>query len=174
VAGTDFDQIILSGGSLLLGASANLEMRFTGSASEPNFDDLFWYFPHTWRIALLDGGSNPGFSNFGRIGNATYAAGRFTTTADGSGILLTYTPSTQPVAMPPRMTTVVLDVSGRVTVYYMNTFPGTNYVLSYSTNLTSPNWFIVGSKTATAWDDSQTDNSATGDQRFYRVYYVTP
>jgi hypothetical protein len=64
--------------------------------------------------------------------------------------------------------------TGSVTVYYTNTWPGSNYVLSFNTNLNSPNWFTAGNKTATGTTDSQTDNSATGDQRFYRVYYATP
>jgi hypothetical protein len=58
-----------------------------------------------------------------------------------------------------------------VTVYYTNTLPGTNYILSYNTNLNSPIWFIAGSKLAVGTGDSQTDNSATDSQRYYRVYH---
>ena len=61
-----------------------------------------------------------------------------------------------------------------VTVNYTNTLPGTNYVLTYTTNLSTTNWFIAGTKTAAGTSDSQTDNSATSSQRYYRVYYVTP
>jgi len=52
--------------------------------------------------------------------------------------------------------------------------PGTNYVLSYNTNLNSPTWFTVSSKTAAGTGDSQTDHAANSSQRHYRVYYTTP
>jgi hypothetical protein len=115
----------------------------------------------------LSGGSNPGLSNFGRINNGTYAAGRFTTMADASGILLTFTPN----AAPPRITTITGAGTGIATVYYTNTLPGSNYVLSYNTNLNAPNWFPAGSKQAAGTGDSQTDASATNRQRYYRVHY---
>ncbi len=170
VAGTDYDQIVISGGTLALGALATLDLQFTGSATAPALSEPFWQSPHTWRIVLLSGGSNPGSSNFGRIRNGTYAAGKFTTTADASGILLTYTPN----IAPPRITEIVGAGTGSVTVFYTNTLPGTNYILSYNTNLNSPNWLPAGSKTAAGTGDFQTDNSANGPQRQYRVYYVAP
>jgi autotransporter-associated beta strand protein len=170
VAGTDFDQIVLTGGPLALGTLATLDIQFTDSATAPNVSEPFWQSPHTWRFILLSGGLNPGSSNFGRIKNGTYAAGKFTTTADASGILLTFTPS----VAPPRITAVTGAGTGSVTVYYTNTLPGTNYVLSYNTNLHSPNWFTAGSKTAAGTGDSQTDNSATSGERYYRVQYFQP
>jgi len=96
VAGTDFDQIVLTGGTLALGGSGTLYIGFTGSATAPTFSDPFWRSSHTWRIILLSGGSNPGSSNFGRIKNGNYPAGDFSTTADPSGIVLTYTPNPAP------------------------------------------------------------------------------
>ncbi len=170
VAGTDYDQIVLTGGTLTLGTQATLDLRFTGAAPAPNASEPFWQTPHTWRIIMLSGGSNLGASNFGRIKNGTYAAGQFTTTTDAAGILLNFTPS----VAPPRITDVTGIGTGNVTVTYTNTLPGTNYVLSYNTNLNSPNWFPAGSKTAAGTGDFQTDNSANGNQRHYRIYYVTP
>ncbi len=168
VAGTDFDQIVVSGGTLALSTQATLDIRFIGSATAPNFSDPFWQSVHTWRIILLSGGSNPGSSNFGRARNATYTAGKFTTTVDASGILLTYTPN----AAPPRMTEIIGAGAGSVTVHYTNTIPGTNYTLLYTTNLNTPTtWFPLGSKTATGTGDFQTDTSPATTQRYYRVYY---
>jgi fibronectin-binding autotransporter adhesin len=170
VAGTDFDQIVVSGGALALGSSATLDIRFTDSASSPTVGNPFWQSAHTWRIILLSGGSNPGSSNFGRIKNGNSVAGDFTTTADASGILLTFTPSGIIAVTPPHITTIANGGNGSITITYTNTLPGTNYVLSYNTNFDTTNWFTAGSKTASGTSDSQTDNSATNSQRFYRIY----
>jgi hypothetical protein len=147
-----------------------LDVRFTGSAGTPNFDEPFWRSPHAWRVILLSGGSNPGSINFGRVKNGSYPAGNFTTSADASGILLTFTPN----AGPPRITSITGAGTGSVSVNYTNTLPGTSYTLVYNTNLTTANWYPVGTKSATGTGDSQTDNSATGNQRYYRVYYFKP
>ena len=93
VAGTDFDQIVLTGGNLILGAQAALNIQFIGSATAPSASTPFWQSAHTWTIMAMSGGSNPGPSNFGNLKNGSYAAGNFTTAADGSGnILLTFQP----------------------------------------------------------------------------------
>jgi len=59
-------------------------------------------------------------------------------------------------------------------VHYINTLPGTSYVLSYSSNLGATNWYTAGTKTAAGTSDSQTDSAATNSQRLYRIFYVTP
>jgi fibronectin-binding autotransporter adhesin len=169
-AGADFDQIVLTGGTLTLGPSANLHLRFIGAAAAPDIGEPFWQQPHTWRIVSLNGGANPGLSNFGRIPNGSYAAGNFTTTADATGILLTYTPT----LAPPRITAILGAGTATVAVHYTNTLPGTNYILACATNLNSPNWFTVGSKIAPDTSDFQSDHPAAGGQRYYRVYYVMP
>ena len=172
VAGTDFDQIALSGGALALGGQATLDIRFTGSASAPNAGTPFWQSAHTWTVIALSGGSNPGPANFGRVKNGTYAAGNFTTAADGSGnIVLTFTPSIAPPVTSPRITAITNAGPGAVTVRYTNTLAGTNYTLAYKTNLSMTNWYPAGTKAAPGTTDSQTDSSATNSQRFYRVYY---
>ena len=168
IAGTDFDQIVLTGGTLTLGASANLDIRFTGSASVPNANDPFWQTAHSWTVISLSGGSNPTSSKFGRIKNGSYAAGNFTTTATASGILLTYTPS-----VPSRITSVAVG-AGSFTMNYTNTVSGKTYFLVSCTNLNSPVWFTAGSKTAGGTADFQSDNFSTNGQRYYRIYYVAP
>jgi fibronectin-binding autotransporter adhesin len=174
VPGADFDQIVLTGGALALSPQANLDLRFTGAATPPDAANPFWQTAHSWTVLALSGGANPGAANFGRLQNANHAAGRFTTAAHGGGIVLTYTPSLAPAPTAPRITGLTNDGAGLVTVSYTNTLPGTNYVLSYSTNLGLTNWLPAGNKTATGPSDSQTDSSATNGQRYYRVYYVTP
>jgi autotransporter-associated beta strand protein len=173
VAGTDFDQIVLTGGTLALGNQATLDIRFTESATAPDAGNPFWQVPHTWTIVSLNGGSNPGSSNFGRIKNGSYAAGNFTTAAGVTGITLTYTPSGVPMAPRPVIARITSS-TGTATVNYTNTLPGVSYILSYRTNLNTTNWFTAGSKAALGTSDSQTDNAATNTQRYYRVYYVTP
>lgn len=171
VAGTDFDQIVLTGGTLALGTEAVLDIRFIGSATRPGDGNLFWQSPHSWTLIRLNGATNPGPSNFGHVLNGRSCAGMFTTAPTGNGIVLTFTPL--PPALAPRVGTIS-GGPGSVTVNYTSTLPGTNYVLSYRTNLITANWFAAGSKTAAGTSDSQTDNSATGNQRYYRVHYKAP
>ncbi len=64
--------------------------------------------------------------------------------------------------------------SGSVTVSYSNTIAGKDYVLQYTTNLGSPSWVAVSTNTAAGPTDAQTDNTANGARRFYRVYHVAP
>ena len=172
VAGTDFDQIVLTGGTLALGAQANLDIRFIGSATAPNSSNPFWQSAHTWTLISLSGGSNPGASNFGQVNNGSYAAGNFTTSLDGNGgIVLTFAPNVTPPVTHPLIMSITRGGAGTMTLNYTNTLPGTNYVLSYTTNLSATNWSTSGTKTAAGTSDSQTDSSATDHHRFYRVYY---
>ena len=172
--GTDFDQIVLTGGNLVLGGPSTLSIRFIGSATAPNASVAFWQSAHTWTIISMSGGANSPPSNFGSVQNGSYAAGSFTTSVDASGnVLLTFTPNVAPPVALLRITLITNTGPGSVTVSYTNTLPGTNYVLSYRTNLSTTNWFTAGSKTAAGTSDSQADSSVTNRQRFYRVYYST-
>lgn len=83
----------------------------------------------------------------------------------GSGV----TPIQQPV-----ITSISGVGSGSVTVNYSNTIAGKDYVLQYATNMGAPAWVNVSTNTASGPTASQTDNTATGNQRYYRVYYVAP
>jgi fibronectin-binding autotransporter adhesin len=175
--GTDFDQIVLTGGNLALGGSSVLQIRFTGSATAPSSADPFWQADHSWKIISLSGASNPGNTTFPAIdGTNGITAGSFAVSANATGVFLNYTTaSTTPTATPARITAITGAGTTSVTVFYTNTIPGTNYVLSYSTNLASTNWFTAGTKPAAGTSDSQTDSPPAGaPRRFYRVYYVTP
>jgi hypothetical protein len=71
----------------------------------------------------------------------------------------------------PRMTSIT-RAAGAATVSYTNTIPGTTYTLEYRTNLTADNWQPVGTQPAPGDSASQTDSTAGGDQRYYRVSYL--
>ena len=174
VDGVDFDQIVLTGGILALGAQSTLDIRFIGAATAPDASNPFWQTAHSWTIISLNGGNNPGASNFGRIKNANHAAGNFTTTASASGIVLSFTPTIVISPTPPRITAIASAGTDVTTVSYTNTWPGTNYLLSYLTNLISTNWFPAGNKTATGTSDSQNDNAATNRERYYRIQFLKP
>ncbi len=175
--GSDFDQIVLTGGNLVLGGSAALEIRFIGSATVPSGSDPFWQQNHSWKIIALNGGSNPGNTLFSTItGTNGLTAGTFSLSADASGVYLNYTTAAPPPPLlRPTITAITGAGSGTVTVHYTNTIPGTAYVLQYSTNLATTDWYDTATNTASGTSDSQTDNPLPGtSRRFYRVYYVAP
>src|SRR5207248_99259 len=63
--GTDFDQIVLTGGNLTLGGSSTLLLKFIGTATTPTPTDPFWQVPHTWTLITISGqAANPGLSKF--------------------------------------------------------------------------------------------------------------
>jgi autotransporter-associated beta strand protein len=175
--GSDFDQIVLTGGDLVLGGASVLEIRFTGSATVPSLSDPFWQANRTWKIVALNGGSNPGNTVFAAItGTNGITAGTFSVSADAAGVYLHYAASAPPPALlRPVITAITGAGTGAVTVHYTNAMPGTDYVLQYATNLAAPAWVNVATNTAAGSTASQTDNPPPGaPQRFYRVYFVTP
>ncbi|MGZ5545894.1 MAG: beta strand repeat-containing protein, partial [Limisphaerales bacterium] len=89
-AGVDYDQLTISGGSLVLGGSSKLALSFPGDVSAPSLSDPFWQYSHTWTIVKLAGGSNPGNTTFSSIINPTNAAGYFTTSVSGGNVLLKF------------------------------------------------------------------------------------
>jgi fibronectin-binding autotransporter adhesin len=171
VAGIDYDQVALNGGTLAIGSQASLALRFVGSATAPDAANVFWQSAHTWVVIALHGGSNPGASNFGRLKDANYAAGNFSTAADVNGnITLTFTPTPPVPSTPPTISSITNSAPGTVVVRYTNTLAGASYTLAYKTNLSNTaGWYPAGSKTAAGTSDSQTDTSATNNQRYYRV-----
>jgi hypothetical protein len=169
--GTNFDQIVLTGGSLTLGGSSTLSINFIGTATAPISSDPFWQSVRTWTIISASGAA----SNFGVIQNGSYPAGSFTTSVNGSGIVLTFTPNAAPAVIPPLITSIVGAGTTSVAVNYSNTLAGTNYVVQYRTNFTSTNWTSLSPVQAVGSTSSSTDSPAIGEtNRFYRVYYVTP
>ncbi len=100
--GVNFDQISLTGGSLVLGGASKLSIRFTGTATAPDISNPFWQSSHTWTIASLSGSAtNPGASNFSTVENGSYPAGNFTTAVDGGNVLLSFAPNPGGCQSPP-------------------------------------------------------------------------
>lgn len=163
-AGSDFDQIAVTGGNLTLGAASKLSINFTGTATTPTGSDPFWQTAQSWTIVSLAGGSNPGGSNFGSLSNATYAAGSFSTATNGSGeIVLTFTPS----ASAPVFATPVL--SGGTVTFSWSANNGSSYEVQYNTNLLTTNWFVLTNVTATGSTAAANDTTSGNPQRYYRV-----
>jgi autotransporter-associated beta strand protein len=92
IPGTDFDQIVLTGGELQLGGSSQLVLAFAGGTA-PNSGNPFWQASRSWTIINLSGGANSANASFAVIANASYNAGNFSTSVGGGGsIILTFTP----------------------------------------------------------------------------------
>jgi autotransporter-associated beta strand protein len=86
-AGSDFDQLLLTGGTLTLGGSSELTLGFLGA--DPDSVNPFWESNHSWTIINSTGATAIG--NFSAITNGAYSDGAFSTTANGSGVVtLTY------------------------------------------------------------------------------------
>jgi len=87
VAGTDFDQVLLTGGNLTLGGTSLLTLDFSLlGVGDPNSSNAFWQTNHSWTV--IDGtgsATNIGSTNFSQITDPTFADGSFTTNSDGNG-----------------------------------------------------------------------------------------
>ncbi len=94
--GVDFDFVKLTGGDLVLGGQSTLTLVFDllPEYQRPGYatPDPFWTSNHSWKI--IDTTSNPDNTNFVNLVNASFSAGRFTTTvgtdADLGHIFLNY------------------------------------------------------------------------------------
>jgi autotransporter-associated beta strand protein len=164
--GADFDQIVLTGGTLTLGGSSVLSIRFINAATGPDASMAFWQSSRSWTIVSASGAS----STFATIQNGSFAAGTFTTSAQAGGIVLTFTPAAAGGVPRPVITSITGAGTTSVMVNYSNTLAGTNYTLQYKTNLSSANWSNVSTAAAGGSTASQTDHPPAGDRtRFYRV-----
>jgi hypothetical protein len=164
--GSSYDQISLTGGNLVLGGASTLSLQFTGSASAPNSSVPFWQTRESWRIISFGGSAaNPGNTTFASISNGVYAAGYFTAVADGSGIVLNFTPGT--IAAPVLSSTIVGAGTTNATISW-SSVAGVDYKVEYSTNLARGVWLLLGDVTASGTNSSIVDTSGA-PVRFYRV-----
>jgi fibronectin-binding autotransporter adhesin len=170
-AGTDFDQIALSGGNLGLGGSSRLLIKFIGSSTTPTNTDIFWQSAQSWKIISLSGGAaNPGSTTFAGIdGTNGITAGIFSTSVDGGGnVFLNFTPSAT-VPQPVLSSTIVGagTTSAQVTWSSVN---GANYRVEYKTNLNQVGWLTLTNISATSTNTTAIDNTApVPNERYYRV-----
>jgi len=93
VAGTDFDQLALTGGVLDLSGDSQLLLKFTGAVSAPYSTEPFWQTNHVWTIVTVGGaGVNGPNLPFANLVNGVYTAGSFSNyVGAGGSIVLTYT-----------------------------------------------------------------------------------
>jgi fibronectin-binding autotransporter adhesin len=166
-AGTDFDQIAITSGSLNLAGSSVLTLNFLG-ATAPNAANAFWQAPHVWTIVKLSGGAtNSGGTAF-TIPNPTNSAGTFSNSVVADGIVLIFTPSSVPRPM-------IQNISGNTTsaTISWNANSGVNYQVQYNTNLSTTNWLVLSNVSGASGPVSIADNHGVEPQRFYRLV-ITP
>lgn len=86
-AGTDFDQISLTGGNLALGSSSQLTLDFSllAAGSGPNSSNSFWDSNHSWTVISGTSTTNTGSTNFSQITDPAFTDGTFSTSTDASG-----------------------------------------------------------------------------------------
>jgi fibronectin-binding autotransporter adhesin len=101
--GSNWDQIVVSGGPLSILSGAILDPKFIGSALAPNTGDPFWHSPHVWNnvINLTNTATNPtGFVNF-MINNSAWSQSGFFSAESahsGLGVDLVWNPVPEPAA----------------------------------------------------------------------------
>jgi fibronectin-binding autotransporter adhesin len=170
IAGTDFDQLTVTGGNLALGTASVLLPQFIGSASFPDATNAFWQVSHTWKIISVSGaGANPGNSNFSIIdGTNGITAGTFSTSVDGNGnVFLSYVPSSAP---RPIIENYISGAGTTNATIRWSSVNGVSYQVQYKNDLNDANWNILGSVTGTGSTASIVDtNNPPASMRFYRI-----
>ena len=163
-AGTDFDQVAISGGNLNLGVSATLSLGFIGSAAAPSTTNAFWRAAHAWTIVKLSGSAaNISGSAFSTISNGSYSVGNFTNSVAGDGsILLTFAPTPAPAISKVARSGNNIDIS-------FVEADGANYRVEYTTSLSPANWQLLQTITGTGGPFTVTDVNPTDPQRYYRI-----
>src|SRR5207253_2982880 len=101
VAGTDFDQIVLAGGTGTYGPGGAVALDFglLPAASRPDqaAPDSFWRTSHAWDLILPAGGVTA--NGTPSLATSTFAAGTFTMATPGNVLALTFTPVPEPTAV---------------------------------------------------------------------------
>jgi len=76
---------------------------------------------------------------------------------------------------PPLLITSIADAgTASVTVNYSNTVPTKTYYLRYQSTINGGWTTNLPGKVAADTSDSQVDSTASGSQRYYQVFYVSP
>ena len=161
--GTNFDQILLTGGALTLGGASVLDLRFIGDATAPNASIPFWQSMHKWTIIAASGAT----STFTTLVNGTYPAGSFTTAAEAGGIVLTFTPA----GSGPTPVTTFGITSGPGNSLTLNYSGGTGsqFVLLQTNNVAAPQNLWTRVQTNPSPSSSFIIVPGTNGQNYYRV-----
>ena len=169
--GSNFDVLAVTGGSVVLGGTAQIAISFIGSATAPDAANPFWQTNHSWTILTVgDPATNPGPTAFPSIVNGTYSAGSFTNYADVSGnIILAFTPGAAPLPPRPVISGTITGAGTANRTLSWSAVSGIHYQLQYKTNLNQANWLVAGDVTATGSTASLTHTDSLRPQCFYRV-----
>jgi fibronectin-binding autotransporter adhesin len=98
--GTNYDQIVISGGNLAINSGASVTLNFIGVPVNPNSGDAFWNTAHTWTLIDINGtATNTGSTNFGSITNATFTSGTFSLGLSSGDVLLNFAPVPEPLTL---------------------------------------------------------------------------
>jgi hypothetical protein len=89
-AGTDFDQVVVSNGTLTVGGTAGLDIRFLNGTAPSSIP--FWRRPHTWTILDAPADTATTFA-FARVTNHWTSLGSFTNVLSNGDTLLQWAPS---------------------------------------------------------------------------------
>lgn len=170
--GVNYDVLSVTGGSLALGGTANLQINFTGTATAPDATNSFWQSAHSWTIVGLSGAAiNPGSSKFTSIVNGSFSGGSFTNYADVSGnIILQFNPGSAAPPQPTLSPNIVGAGTSSSTISWSST-AGYTYTVQYKTNLNQVGWLTLGTAAATGSTTSIVDNSGPHAERYYRIVW---
>lgn len=163
IVGTDFDQIWI-GGTLTLGGSSTLAIKFTGTATAPDASEPFWQTAHNWTIISATGAG----STFAAIQNAVYPAGTFTTSAQATGIVLTFTPGSAPIPTPVSSFSIASGPGANLTLSYAGG-TGSRFVLFQSTNVAAAANLWIPVLTNASSPGSFIVTPGSNAQEFFRV-----
>jgi autotransporter-associated beta strand protein len=170
--GVDFDQISLTGGNLVLGGASRVLVNFISAATLPDSTNSFWQQTNTWKIIALSGGAaNPGATVFAGVDSvAGTNAGTFTTSADASGVYLTFIPSAVLLPPPAVLDPNIVGAGTTSAQVSWSSVVAASYTLQYKTNLNDAVWLNLTNLTASGTNTTIVDNtSPVPNQRFYRV-----
>ena len=158
-AGTDFDQIALTGGALNLGGSSTLSIRFIGRrprrtaatrSGKPRTTG-----PSSRPVAPLPPSR--------RSKTPVYPAGTFTTSAQAGGIVLTFTPLT-----PVTSFSIATGPGSYLTLSYSGG-SGSQFVLLQTNNVAAPLSLWTRVQTNTSSPGTFTITPGADPQEFYQI-----
>jgi autotransporter-associated beta strand protein len=168
-AGTYYDEIVLTGGDLVLGGTAKLQISFIGSATPPDAANPFWRGIRSWRVISLTGSAtNSGPTGFPILLNGNFSAGVFTSYPDAAGnIWLKFIPAN--AYTPPLINPVIAGAGGSSALISWSGVEGQTYLIQHKDDLSASNWAVLGSVVAPGVVSSFLDTNGPAPQRFYRV-----
>jgi fibronectin-binding autotransporter adhesin len=167
---SSFDQIILTGGNLVLDGAARVRVKFTGAATFPSAGNAFWQSARSWKIISITGtAANPGLSNFiaveGAEGND---AGTFSTSVDANGVYLNFIPGATPPS--PVISSQIVGAGTTSAQLTWSSVNGVTYQVQYKTNLNQAVWQVLSNITATGSSTTVVDNNnPVPKERYYRI-----